>query len=94
MQTQTPRHRIQQLRVGYRNGDDVGDVELEEEKVVEDAVDVGVADEDEDEEWQRDKIQHHCDNGRVASSLGASHRGRRGLAFVDAGRACEFGAAS
>jgi hypothetical protein len=34
----------------------VGDVELEKVKVVEDAVDVRVADEDEDEKRQRDEI--------------------------------------
>lgn len=40
------------------------DVELEEEDVVENGVDVSVADEDEDEEWNRDEVADAGESGR------------------------------
>lgn len=42
----------------------MGDVELEEEDVVEDGVDMRIADEDEDEEWNRDEVADAGDSGR------------------------------
>lgn len=42
----------------------MGDVEPEEEDVVEDGVDVSIADEDEDEEGNRDEVADAGDGGR------------------------------
>jgi hypothetical protein len=42
----------------------VRDVELEEEDVVENRVDVSIADEDEDEEGNRDEVADASDDGR------------------------------
>lgn len=43
------------------------DVELEEEDVVENGVDVSVADEDEDEEWNRNEVADAGESGRKSS---------------------------
>jgi hypothetical protein len=50
----------------------MGDVELEELDVVENAIDVGVADEDEDEEGDSDEVEDGGSDGSVASSWGSS----------------------
>lgn len=42
----------------------MGDVELEEEDVVEDGVDMRIANEDEDEEWNRNEVADAGDSGR------------------------------
>lgn len=79
METQAAGHRVQQLGVVDGDGDDVGDIELEEVDLVQGAVDVGVADEDEDEEWQGDEVEDGGDDGGVAPggrSLLGGHRGR------------------
>lgn len=82
MQAQATSDRVEQPRVLDGNGDDVGDVELEEEEVIEDAVDVGVADEDEDEERQGDEVEQRRDNGRVAPGVGAGHGGLLGFVSI------------
>ena len=75
VQTQTPGHRIEELRVGDGDGYDLGDVKLEEVYVVEDAVDVGVADGDEDKERQGEEVEDAAGEGRVAASIRrSSHR--------------------
>jgi hypothetical protein len=63
VQAEAPGDRVEQVGVLDRDGDDVGDVELEEEDVVEEAVDVRVADEDEDEEGDGDEVAEAGDDG-------------------------------
>lgn len=63
MEAEAPRDGVEQVRVLDGNGDDVGDVELEEVDVVEDGVFVGVADEDEDEEGDGDEVGEAGDGG-------------------------------
>lgn len=64
METKTPRHGVEQIRVLDGNGDDVRDVELEEEDVVEDRVDVSIADKHEDQEGNRDEVADAGESGR------------------------------
>lgn len=85
MQAKAAGDRVEQLRVLDGNGNDVGDVELEEEDVVEDAIDVGVADEDEDEEGEGEEVEEGGDDGGVAACLGGRH-GCRSLTCLS--RAC------
>lgn len=78
MQAQTTGDRVQEVGVGDRDGDDVGDIELEEVYVVEDTIDVGVADRDEDEEGDGDEVEHGGHNSRVAPmDWRGGHAGQR-----------------
>lgn len=56
---------IEELGVGDVDGNDVWDVEFEEVEVVEDVVDVGVFDEDEDEEGNCEEVEDGGDDGGV-----------------------------
>lgn len=70
VQAQATGDRVQQARVGDGDGDDLADVELEEVDVVEDGVDVRVAEGDEDEEREGDEVEGHGHEGRVAAGWG------------------------
>ena len=59
VQAQTTGDRVQEPGVCDGDGDDLGDIELEEVDVVENAVDVRIANRDENEEGQGDEIESH-----------------------------------
>lgn len=75
VESQTPGYRVEQARVCYGNGDDLGNVELEEVGVSQDGPIVGITDEGEDEEWYRDEVQQRGDDGGVAAGFGRGHVG-------------------
>ena len=82
METQATGDRVQQLRVGHRDGDDLGDIELEKVDVVERAVDARVANADENQERDRNEVAHSRGYGRVATMhWSGGHLGR--LAEID-----------
>lgn len=70
METETARYRVEQLRIGHGNGDNLRDIELEEVDIAQDGDVVRVADEHEDQERQRDEVQQAGYDGGVAASLG------------------------
>lgn len=53
----------------------MGDVELEEVEVVENAVDVCIADEDEDQEGNREEVEDGSGDGGVATGWRSSSEG-------------------
>lgn len=73
MQAQAARDRVEQVVVVDLDGDDVGDVELEEVDAAEDAAGARVANADEDEEWNGDEVEGGGHEGRVATRVGTSH---------------------
>ena len=64
---------IEEVRVLDGDGDDLGNVELEEPSVAQDGSVLDVAYENEDEEWDRDEIEDCGHDGGVATGVGSGH---------------------
>lgn len=73
MQSERSGYRIEQVGVGDRNRNNMRDIEFEEIDIVQDFVFVCISNQNENEEWDREKVENGGGDGRVAAGIGSRH---------------------